>query len=184
MTTEALFLGLKLAEWITLLAILIGPMAAVLITEFNSKSRRLKEQQHQTFRTLMSTRHLPSDANYSTAINMIPVDFSGNKQIYRAWQEYIATITFSPKDEEKEKHHQVVVTKQTVLIDVIAKFLGYEISQTDIQNSAYAAGGFIARDNMTLDAMNAWVRIANALEYQNQALIDNRDHGDSGNEGE
>ena len=115
---------------------------------------------------------------------MIPVDFSGNKQIYRAWQEYIATITFSPKDEEKEKHHQVVVTKQTVLIDVIAKFLGYEISQTDIQNSAYAAGGFIARDNMTLDAMNAWVRIANALEYQNQALIDNRDHGDSGNEGE
>jgi hypothetical protein len=170
MNNEPLYLGLKLYELITIAAIIVGPVTAVMIQLLTESRRRKQEQQTQTMRMLVSTRHMPSDPAYSTAINMVPIDFNGNKKVMAAWNVYIETIMFQPTPENVTTHDKKIVTKQTKLIFEIMKSLGYNLPETDIETTPYAASGFIARDNLMLDGWRAWPRIAAALETQTQLI--------------
>ena len=170
-STEFLYWGLKIYEWLTLIAILVGPVVAVIVTLATEARRRTREQQAQTLRMLLSTRHLPSDPAYSTAINMIPIDFNRESGVMAAWNNYITSIRFRSTPEGADAHQQDIITKQTKLIFQMTKSLDYKLDETDIQSTAYAAEGFINRDNLMLDAWRAWPRIADALETQTQ-LID------------
>ena len=163
---ESLYFGLKLYELLTLVAIVVGPMGAVAITVASERRRRLKERQTQTLRTLLSTRHLPSDPAYSTAINLIPVDFNDVGSVMMAWQAYIEKIRTVPNAGGEETHRKDCVNKQTKLIFAMIRHLGYRLAESDIDISAYAAQGFIDRDNLHLAALASWPRIAAALEAQ------------------
>ena len=165
---DALYLGLKLYELLTIVAIVLGPIIAVGITVATEAGRRLKEQQTQTLRMLLSTRHLASDPAYSTAINLIPVDFNRVTGVMIAWQAYIDKIRTTPAQGTEEIHHRESLNKQTKLIFAMTQHLKYKLAETDIDISAYAAQGFIDRDNLQLSALAAWPRIAEALEAQTQ----------------
>ena len=171
MQNEQLYWGLKIYELITIVAILVGPVVAVAIQLLAEARRQKKEQQTNTMRMLVSTRHMPSDAAYSTAINMIPIDFNDNQKVMAAWNTYIETIKFQPTAENVSVHEKKIVTKQTKLIFEIMKSLGYNLPETDIETTPYAAGGWVARDNLFLEGWRAWPRIADALEAQTK-LID------------
>jgi hypothetical protein len=143
---------------------------AVLISLWLEGRRRKREQQIQIMRALLSTRHLAADPAYTVAINMIPVEFNGNRRIMEAWRTYLDAVRYRPSPENAESHLKDVFAKQTKLIFEIMRDLGFELPETDIQNLAYAAGGFIERDNITLEAWRAWPRIAAALEAQTKFL--------------
>jgi hypothetical protein len=151
---------------VTLLAILVGPLLAVFVQLQAERRKSRRDQQLTTFRMLVGTRHLPSDPAYSTAINMIPVDFNEVKPVMAAHKAYIESITYAPTPENLATHEQQIISKQTKLIFEIGKHLNYNLPETDIQTTAYAAGGFVQRDNLMLRAWEAWPRIANALESQ------------------
>ncbi len=153
-------------QLITLIAIVVGPVSAVIIQLISERRRVVRDHQAATFRMLVSTRHLPGDPSYSTAINMIPVDFNSVESVMTAHANYIGSITFQPTPENMAAHENNVMTQQTKLVHEIAKHLGYELPETDIQSTAYAAGGFIQRDNLMLRAWEAWPRIADALERE------------------
>lgn len=151
---------------ITLLAIVVGPVLAVVVQLIAEKRKVVRDHQASTFRMLVSTRHLPGDPNYSTAINMIPIDFNSVRSVMTAHASYIEAITFQPTPENMAAHEQKVITKQTKLVYEISQHLGYDLPETDIQSTAYAAGGFVQRDNLMLRAWEAWPRIADALERE------------------
>jgi hypothetical protein len=115
---------------------------------------------------MASARHLPADPSYSTAINMIPIDFNRVQKVMTAHRAYIETITYQAAPENAEAHLKQVFAKQTKLLFEMAKHLHYDLPETDIQTSAYAARGFIERDNLMLEGWRAWQRIASALEAQ------------------
>jgi tyrosine-protein phosphatase YwqE len=170
---EALYLGLRLYELLTLAAIVLGPIVAVGITVANESRRRLREQQTQTLRTLLSTRHLPSDPAYSTAINLIPVDFNRVTSVIAAWNAYIQIIRTAPAAGAEASHQKDVINRQTKLIFAMMQRLGYRLAESDIDISAYAAQGFIDRDNLHLAALAAWPRIAATLEKQAELIVQN-----------
>jgi hypothetical protein len=157
---------MKVYEVITLLAILVGPVLAVLVQLASETRSHLRNQQNQTLRMMASARHLPGDASYSTAINIIPIDFNQVPKVMAAHRSYIETITYDPAPENVDAHHKQVLAKQTKLLFEMAKHLGYDLPETDIQTSAYAARGFIERDNLMIEGWRAWQRIALALEAQ------------------
>ena len=169
-----LWWGMKLYELLTIIAILLGPIIAVAITLINEARRRRREQQTQTMRMLVSTRHLAGDPAYTTAINMIPIDFNRQKKIMLAWQAYIDEIRYRSAPENVEEHNKQIITKQTKLIFEVMRHLGYSLSETDIQATAYAAGGFVERDNLMIRAWHSWTRIADALENQAQNIEGNQ----------
>ena len=157
-------------DWINLLAIVMGPLLAVLVTLWIEERRRIKDQRTQTLRMLLSTRHLPSDPAYSTALNLIPVDFNSKANVMSAWQAYIEKTRFRPLPQAEEAHRAEMINKQTKLIFAMTQCLGYKLPETDISISAYAADGFIFRDNVFISAWQAWPRIAEALERQTAML--------------
>ena len=172
-----LILGLKTYEALTLLAIVLGPVIAVSITLFFEKRRKLREQRVQTVRMLVSTRHLPSDPAYTTAINMIPIDFNSNRRVMAAWHAYIDIIRYPAPAGSEEQKLKDMLSKQTKLIFEALKCLDYELSETDIQATPYAADGFIRRDMIMIEGWQAWPRIAAALERQNSSLLGDENVG-------
>lgn len=174
MVASATILGLELYEWLTLLGIVLSPIAAVLITLWVERRRRDQEQQVQTLRMLLTTRHLPADPAYSVAINLVPVEFSKHKRVMTAWSEYIEAVRFAPTPENAEAAHEKTRVKQTRLIYEITRVLKLGLSETDIQSSAYASEGYIKRDNLVIDAQLAWREIADALKVQTEVMLADR----------
>lgn len=170
-------LGLKPYEWLTLIGVVTGPIVAVAITLWIEGRRRRRDQQVNTMRMLLNTRHLPSDPAYTVAINTVPIEFNGRPKVMNAWKTYIDAVRFTPTEQNAEAHYADVRIKQTKLIFEIMQDLGFELSETDIQNSAYAAGGFIERDNLSVEGWRAWKRIADALELQTQFLTVQAEEG-------
>ena len=162
---------MKLYEFITFLAILVGPVLAVLVQIRAEKRKQMRDQQSVTMRMLVSTRHMVSDPAYSTAINMIPIDFNRVQSVMEAHKAFVEAVNFVPSDENRQQHSEKIVTKQTKLIFAMTQHLGYNLPETDIQTTAYASGGFVERDNLMTSGWHAWLRIAEALEAQNRAYI-------------
>jgi hypothetical protein len=163
-------MGLKLYELLTLIGIFLGPIIAVVLTLWIEGSRREHDQKVQVLKALLTTRHLPGDPAYSVAINMIPVEFNKNRTVMAAWQNYMEAVRYRPSPENAEEHLKVTLAKQTKLIFEVMRGLRFKLAETDIQTTAYAADGFIQRDNVFLDAWKSWPRIAVALELNNAML--------------
>ena len=167
---DQLYWGLKLYEWLTLIGIVVGPIVAVLLTLRIAGRRRVHDQRVQVLKTLLTTRHLPGDPAYSVAINMIPVEFNNSPKVIAKWHSYMEAVNVRPSTDNLEQHFRVTSTRQTKLIFEVMRELGFQLAETDIQTTAYAADGFIQRDNIMLDAWRSWPRIAAALEANNQML--------------
>jgi hypothetical protein len=115
---------------------------------------------------LIATRHLPGDPSYSTAINLIPVEFANKPQVMTAFREYQTAISqvraVLPNDAARQD--QDIQTKQTKLISAVLGVIGMRVSEADLAAQAYAANGMIARDTLYLESLVAQKRIADALE--------------------
>ncbi|GAO38353.1 hypothetical protein SCH01S_14_00170 [Sphingomonas changbaiensis NBRC 104936] len=169
-TTETLYWGMKFGEWVTFWGLVLGPVIAVAITLLVERRRRQHEQRTQVLRMLLATRHLPGDATYSVAINLIPVEFNDSKTVMSAWQSYIEQVRFTPTEDNKQEHQKLVFSKQTKLIFEVMRANGFKLSETDIQTSAYAAEGYIQRDNILIASQLAMPEIANILRLQTQLM--------------
>ena len=157
-------------ELLTLYALVFGPISAVLIQLRSERRKQVRERQVETMRMLVSTRHLTADPRWTQAINMLPIDFNSVKSIMNSWRIYQASIRYQSLPENTISHEREISAKQTNLIFEILKFLDYDLAETEIQDSAYAASGLIARDNLMLAAWQSWPRIAVALESNNAML--------------
>jgi hypothetical protein len=89
-------------EWLTLAAIVFGPIAAVGITLWIEGRRRRRETRLTVLRQLMATRHLPADPMYSTAVNLIPVEFNDERDVMAAYKAYQEAIRQRPPDDPND----------------------------------------------------------------------------------
>lgn len=105
---EALYWGLKFSEWVAFAGLVVGPVIAVALTLWVDGKRKRREQRIQVMRMLLATRHLPGDANYSVAINLIPIEFNDSKDVMAAWHSYIETVRYTPTPENQEQHQKLV----------------------------------------------------------------------------
>jgi hypothetical protein len=159
----------KAYEFPTLCGLILGPLSAVVVTLWRQANDQTQNRQTQTLRMLINTRHMVGDPDYSIAINMIPFDFNRRRSIMVAWDKYMDAVYYKPSPENRERHDLEMGVLQTKLIFEIATYLGYRISEVDLQRRAYASQSFVDRDQLNIQAQVAWLRIANALEQQNKA---------------
>jgi hypothetical protein len=164
--TDALFLGLKLYEWLTLVGIFIGPVVAVLITLFTQTSSQARERKLTVIRHLLATRRLPGDAGWNAAINLIPVEFNKSETVMNAWSAYMDSVRYKPAPENKGASQQQVSAAQTKLIFEAMKAAGLKLSETDIQTEGYLSDGLVGRDTLYLDSLKAMRDIATAMTEQ------------------
>jgi len=171
---QAMFLGITVKDAVT--AILI-PIIAVLTTLIYQQRQQRNDRRTMILRQLLATRHLPADPAYNAAINLIPVEFNKVRPVMTAWSEYLKQVRFKPAPGQEEVQKKENERVQTKLITAIMRKLKLEHSEADIQADAYASEGFIWRDNLYLDSLQAardnaeaMRLVATALAMQTQIL--------------
>lgn len=155
---------MELNAWLTLLAIVLGPISAVVISLVIEARRRKRDSKLIVLRLLVSTRDMPADSNYSTAINLIPIEFSDDKDVIMQFKSYLKTINTPQDAQNAPRQNLEIVSQQTKLIFAMMRSLGLKIAETDIQLDAYRASGMARRDNIYIESLLATKRMADALE--------------------
>lgn len=97
---------MTLNDWLTLAAIIVGPLVAVGITLWIEARRRERDSRVIVLRQLMVSRHLPGDPLYSAAVNLVPVEFNYDPGVMAAYKEYQEAIRQVPgADPAFSNHH-------------------------------------------------------------------------------
>ena len=130
-------------EIINLLAIILGPILAIQVSQKLEDYKQRKARQVNIFKVLMATRATPIDVRHVEALNMIDIEFNGKnskeKDVLRAWKDYLdhlrnnaSSLEFwGPKKEE-------------LFVDLLHKMaicLNYKFEKSDLRNTSYFPKG-------------------------------------------
>jgi len=160
---------LTLNEKLTIFALIVGPILAVLLSIVLEATRRTHDRKLHIMRLLLANRHLPGTTEYNTAINLIPAEFNSQSEVMAAWRKYHALVREEHVEQAaQEAHFRRLAAAQSSLIFEIMKSVGLKLSEGDIQTEVYISNAFAERDRMNLEYIKAMPRIAAAMEQQVQ----------------
>jgi uncharacterized protein DUF6680 len=142
--------GLTVAEWLTLAAIILGPILAV-ATQLLMQARKSKrDSKLWVFNQLMAHRATPVNANFVQAFNLIDAVFYDNREVRDKRRECLTIVT-------NATGHNLTPPEAERLKDLVAEMLskmgselGYDFDHTEIKNTGYYPIGFEKMDNATL----------------------------------
>ncbi len=152
---------------ISIIAIITGPIFAVIITLWYQKRNEKRNSKMQLFMSLMAHRkEFPVNQEWVNALNLIDVIFVSNKQVVTLWHDYHDLLYRLDRDFEGENR------KYLDLLLAIAHDLGYkDILQTDIDRF-YTPIGLGDKKKMGEDIQKEYLQFlknANAIySAQNQ----------------
>lgn len=126
--------------WVSILAILLSPVVAVLVTVYLQSRREKRNQKLWIFNTLIGTRHSPIIDENVRALNMIDVVFHDSQRVRELWHEY-----FNMLGNEGLNNPQGWAQRQKKNLEMItemAKVLGYgeAITHLDVDRVYYPIG--------------------------------------------
>lgn len=143
-------------EILTIVAIIVGPIAAVLITRFLDRRNERKRRQNEILTSLMRTRATRLSAEHVGALNIIQLEFHEKEPIITAYQKYIEHLSapLPPVDEQShffEQREGLFLT----LITEIAKHLHYTFDKRDLDTLSYSPKGWY--DQETVQIQNSFM---------------------------
>ena len=100
-------------------AVILAPLIAVQVDKYLEKKRNKKERKLNVFKTLMATRGRVLDPRHVEALNMIDLEFNGEKAVTVAWKAYLDHLANMPKyptaegkNEEEKKSEKTIYDSQ------------------------------------------------------------------------
>lgn len=149
-------------EILTLIAILIGPVVAIIVARYLESGRDTKARRMDIFRTLMRTRRTPIFPEHVGALNLIEIEFAKDEKVMIAWKKLFEHLgSPHPKlDKEIPKENadqetinncdrifseRIVVERQKLLaqlLHAIAKKLGFKAEQLELFDGGYTPQGW------------------------------------------
>jgi hypothetical protein len=156
MTDTTSFWFMQAKDWINILvlvatigAIILGPIAAVRITERKESERRKSERQYSIFHKLMKTRRLNLHAERVEALNLIQLEFYGDEAIISAYKNYVLHLgNAAPDDPERRK--QFFEEREDLFFDLIHEVgekLGYSFDRRQLDKFSYSPQGWVDDQN-------------------------------------
>lgn len=133
---------MSLTNILTIIAIIVAPIAAVQIQKRLEVIREEKGRRLWVFKTLMATRAATVSADHVQALNMIDLEFRGktNKHVIAAWKVYLDHLGSYPKDNPQLQPGWADrrVNLLTTLLEEMGKSLGYEFDEVHIRKGFYS----------------------------------------------
>lgn len=168
--SEPQFLGIDVSIWLNALGILAGLAIAGLLTPWLASRSTTRDQKERTLRLMLNTWQIPANPDYQHAIAVIPIDFRKSKKVLAAHSALLDAVNDTPAKSEKEavEKNEVMRGLQTKLMEAMAGDLGLELTADKLKAGAYLSQGFVDREMLLIGAMQAWTRIADALERSNE----------------
>jgi hypothetical protein len=139
-----MWLGIKLESWLTIAAIVIGPLLAFAVQHFRDRRRDDKARKRQIFQQLLLTLKLPMSPKHVDALNSIPLEFYSASAVMQAWREYTSHLNNSQMLRNNnqgwgERKLELLIT----LAYEIGKSLGYDhIDKATLRDNVYMPKGY------------------------------------------
>ena len=131
---------MELSDWLTIAAILLGPLIGIQLTRFLDEKKEKRERKLRVFKTLMATRSYTISLEHVTALNIIDIEFDKSndkeKAVLIAWNAYFDFLnTIRPTDSQwYDKRKELFVE----MLHRMAIVLDYDLDKTHIKNSSYS----------------------------------------------
>jgi hypothetical protein len=139
-----MFLGIKLEGWLTIAAIVTGPILALLIQRWQDRRREDDKRRRLIFQQLLLTLKVPMAPRHVDAINSVPLEFYSDKGIFEAWRLYSSHL--NDKVLLKNNSQRWGEKKSELLIDLAYKIgnsLGYDhLDKATLKDNIYVPQGY------------------------------------------
>jgi len=114
---------------IAIIAIIVGPVAAVMITLWHQDRKQKIDAKKRLFLSLMAHRKaLPPNPEWVNALNVIDVVFADHPNVVSLWHEYYNLLHADMEKTQQQREH-----KYLEMLSAMANVVGYKsLSQTDI----------------------------------------------------
>jgi len=124
---------------LTVLAIIAAPITALWVQRKGDDRRAARARKEAIFRTLWTNRARPAYITRVDALNMIDVEFFGERKILDAWADLFAHYKSDYKGEGVSEAEQIRrhSEKYASLLYEIAQSLGYTMGKTHIRDDIY-----------------------------------------------
>lgn len=163
MAAEQIEQGIRVGEWLTILATVLGPILAVQAQKWVERARERQSRQDWVFQTLMATRSARLSPEHVRALNMIELSFYGTRafgqhrqtdherSVIAAWREYHDHFGNISEDASTEDMKRWNATGDEIFVNLLEKMaiaLHYEFDRVQLKKGWYSpkAHGTIEAD--------------------------------------
>jgi hypothetical protein len=155
-----------ISDFLMICAVILAPLIAVQVDKYLEKKRNKKERKLNVFKILMATRGRALDPRHVEALNMIDLEFDGEKPVTDAWKAYLDHLVNMPKyptsegkNEEEKKSEKTIYDSQMAtwgdqrvnyladLLFTMGNSLDYNFDKTHIKRSIYSPQGHADIEN-------------------------------------
>jgi hypothetical protein len=151
---------IELKDWVTISAIIIGPILAIQAQKILEAARYKKQRRLNLFHTLMSTRATRVSNEHVAALNMIDIEFYGRKvvghrfqtpkekSITNAWKNYNDQLNTRYAPEQFTMWIDKGDELFTTLLYKMSNALGYDFDEVQLKRDCYRP---VAHGNLEQD---------------------------------
>ena len=162
-------------EFINIIALILGPILAVLVGQFLQNRTKKREDKIALFKSIMASRvhGWTSDSVY--ALNIVEIIFPDNPKVIAQWKILYDKLCVQNPDATELKK---IETEHTKLLLEMAKALGYKdkVTWETIQNP-YIPAGMVNSINMQNESMRNYAEL---LRKANGAFSNLSNQGSGG----
>ncbi len=136
-------------EALTILALLGGPLAAVLLTREADRWRDARQRRLDVFRVLMRTRASRVAVDHVGALNLIPLEFFGHDKIIDKYKQYIANLNL-PNPTRAEDYERFTKARNDLFLELmfeIGSGLRYKFDRHELDGLSYTPQLFVDDEN-------------------------------------
>jgi hypothetical protein len=156
-----MFLGITFEAWLTILAIILGPLLAFSVQHWRDIRRDRRNRKLEIFRKLMMTLKVPLAPSHVDAINSIHVEFYGDKEVLDAWRLYTSHLNQRQAPGEAlarwaERKFDLLVN----LVYLMGQNLDYGgIDEAAIRDNTYVPQGYADVEAEWQQIRKAWLDV-------------------------
>jgi hypothetical protein len=136
-------LGIRPEGWLTIIAVILGPILAVQAQKIVERRRELRNRKLHLFRELMATRGSRLSQRHVEALNLIEMEYapSDEKQrpVFEAWRSYFDLLS-QPAPELEAQQQLFFERRNDAFIDVLytmGRYLGFSFDKVAIRRNSY-----------------------------------------------
>lgn len=137
-------------EYITLLALFLGPVLAVLVGAWLENRKEKRTAKRWLLYALVSNRHARLDNDVIKAMNSIDVVFADDKEVRARWKEY---LKLTEADLSAELNLRNLDNKYIELVHAMAQVLGLAGKISQIQVSEAYTPQLVGTNQMRSEAL-------------------------------
>jgi hypothetical protein len=158
------YLGLAIYEWLTIAAILLGPILAVATQLWFQARKAKRDAKVWVFNTLMGLRPQILHVDFVKAFNMIDVVFYSDEVIRKGRREFMAVASSAANRDLSPNELERMNDLLAEMLAKIGKELGLEFDHTEIKNTGYYPKGFLEMQNAVAGIIKHGVAVLEGKE--------------------